>query len=608
MSDIKATFAQAMALQKAGRGEAALPLYTGILLQNPNLAEVHFQIGRIHAAGGNMAKARASLRRALELKPAERVVWRGLAATLPAAEIGEVLTEVARGLSPADQAHLGANAWAESGILAGEPVLQMSLRAGAEAARLPLARLLLAACRPEEAETVLSAAKDKTAEIWSLLATIRARLLHPDAAAKAAKGAIDAGANPLRMQVDLASALWQNGELDRAISVIETAIAARPKVGALHAKRGQFAQSQGRMDDASADLLRAIDLDPGGGEAYRAYLGSGKVAADDPILPLIDTALARSDLRPASRWRLHFAKAKALDDLGQTQDVFTHLRKANSQQRAAYPYNIDTAINNARAQLASFRDQLQGRKSEGPRDTVLFVTGLPRSGTTLVETIFAAHNAVTAGGEMPFSGEALAPVTEALNRDLSLTPAALVEPARRYLASARRRLGLAEDDIFTDKAIGTFTRMGPLAMALPGAQFFVLRRDPRDVGLSAYRNMFADGRQRFANDLNDIGRFIRLHDAMVDAWQALLGERICIVDYDELTAQPEPVIRRIIRDAGLQWQDACLAPHKAKRRVETLSFAQVRQPIYRDSIEGWRRFETELSPLFEALEEPIDLM
>ena len=144
-------------------------------------------------------------------------------------------------------------------------------------------------------------------------------------------------------------------------------------------------------------------------------------------------------------------------------------------------------------------------------------------------------------------------------------------------------------------------------MALPNARFLMLKRDPRDVGLSIYRNMFPPGRQLYATDLKDIGHYIRLYDAMQAAWAEALPGRVHVVDYEALTSDPEPHIRALVAAAGLDWEDSCLEPHKAKRRVSTLSFAQVRQPIYRASVAAWKRYETELEPLLEALEKPVAL-
>ncbi len=146
----------------------------------------------------------------------------------------------------------------------------------------------------------------------------------------------------------------------------------------------------------------------------------------------------------------------------------------------------------------------------------------------------------------------------------------------------------------TDKSIATYAALGYTRDALPDAKFVVLERDRRDVGLSIYKNMFRDGTHRYANDLSDIARQIRLFDAAIAAWRVRVPEAIHILDYDALTADPEPHVRALLEFCGLPWDAACLAPERTDRKVMTLSSVQVRQPINRGSVGAWRRFERQL--------------
>ncbi|MEM1273158.1 MAG: sulfotransferase [Pseudomonadota bacterium] len=603
--DIKALFAQALQLQKTGQTDAALAQFTNIVLQRPQTAEAHFQIGVIHAQSGRRDKADAALRRALALKPAEPAIWKALASVTAPSDRDALMVEIAAGLPAPDQAKMGNGFWREGRTRAAEPILRAALEAGAEDARLMLATLYLETCRPEDAAALLKKAPSKSAELWKKLAEAQARMHEADKARKSMRRAIGAGAHPLGAQLDLAQMLWREGELSAGMRVINEAVADAPKAAPLIGQRGQMRQSQGDIDGAKADLMRAIEIAPDDGEAYRAYVAGGKVAADDPIIDQIDDALKRQNLEPKARWRLHFAMAKALDDIGRYDAVFDHLDRANAEQSAAFPYDFDAVLTRAQKQLAAFRDHLVGANPKGSPGPVFFVTGLPRSGTTLVETILAAHPMVEAGGELPFMSQALAPLIGVMEQGAPVQPSDFTLPGALYLQAARRRSGATL--AFTDKSIATFARIGFVAFALPEARFFVLRRDPRDIGLSAYRNMFADGTQRFSNDLFTIGRFIRLEQAMIAAWQDMMPERIDIVDYEALTDDPEPHIRRIVAAAGLPWDPACLVPHKAKHRVETLSFAQVRQPIYRSSVAGWRRYPDKLGRLDEGLAAPLSL-
>ncbi len=606
MSDaIKARYARALQQMNAGQSEAALATLAAIVMERPQTAEAHFQIGRIHAAAGRLGPARAALETALKHRPAERTVWNALMQVTPDEDHAKLATGVARSMAP--EARIGFAAILKSDMRHGtaESVLRSAVEDGADAARLPLARLLNETCRPEAAEKVLLGAKQKTTDIWYQLAMIRARLRRPgparDAMARAEKG----GANPVAGAIELSSALRTENEISAAKTVMDESIRRQPKRGILYGQRGQLLQGLGELDAARDDLMRAITLNPKDGEAYRAYFAAAKVQAEDPLLAQCEAALEDPELPANARLRMHFAMAKALSDLGRHDEVFAHLHNGNGLQKKEFPFDFDAAVAAARANLHCVRDHLIGHAPAGAPGKVLFVAGLPRSGTTLVETVLAAHSQVTAGGEMPFLVEALRLLAERIQHGGPVSPDAFEAPGQRYLEAARRRLGGPE--IFTDKSVATPYRIGLAAYALPEARFILPRRDPRDVGLSIYRNMFVGGKQRFSTDLYSIGRMIRLHDAMVEAWVRMFPGRVHIVDYEMLTGTPEPEIRAIVEAAGLPWEEACLSPHKADRRVDTLSFAQVRQPIYRSSVAGWKRYEGELGRLEEGLAEPVDL-
>jgi len=604
-AQIKASFAKALQLQNAGQAEAALALYTNIVMERPATAEAHFQIGRIHAAAGRLPQAKAALLKALDHRPRERAIWNALAAVTPKDDHDALAVQIADGLPKAERLNYATTLRGEGRHSAAEAVLWALVEAGMDDARLPLSQRLKETCRFEEAESVLSAAKTKSGELWYTLALARAALRRPRAAQKAMQKAVRSGAKPAPAAVALASALWKEDEREAALDVIDDAVARYPDAGMLVGQRGQMLQSVGEMARAQDDLRRAVSLDPSDGEAIRAYMAGAKINADDPMLAQAEAALARHDLTPANRWRVHFALAKALDEVGRHGEVFEHLHKANALQKKEFPFDFKATRARAKAQLDATRDHLLGKSPEGPTDPVFFVTGMPRSGTTLVETILASHSQVAAGGELPFLPDALRPFSERVDHGATVTPEMLAPLAARYLQASRRRLDTSL--AFTDKSVATYYRIGPAAFALPGARFFVLRRDPLDVGLSIYRNMFAGGTQRFATDLRMIGRVIGLQNALVEAWRAMFPDRVHIVDYEALTAEPERQIRHLIEAADLPWEDACLAPHLSKRRVETLSFAQVREPIYRSAVEGWRRYEHELGPLKEGLSEPVDL-
>ena len=537
-----------------------------------------FALGRARAALGNWAGA---------LPPLEMAHLRDPQDTAVQAALGDVL------------ARTGA-------VIRAEAMLTPLVQDDPQAA-LALARLLRDTMRPEASADLLQAwtrKRPKARAIWTELALSLASGGQSEAAFDAAARATDGAAGMVTLYTRLASAFEEAGDVASAETAVDAGLA-RAKTGraGLLTLRAQKLQSAGDLGAADALLVEAIALDPGYAEAYRAYTAADKRAADDPILARLETALARPDTPSPARSRLHFAAAKAAWDAKDDARAARHLETANRLLASAYPYSFEADLAEARRLVADWT-RLAPMRADGPQDPALFVTGLPRSGTTLVETILSAHPQVAAGGEMPFMGRALAPAMDALRGGVA-DPALFAAAGARYLVAARRRAGGA---IFTDKAISTFTRAGHVVRALPGARIIMMRRDPRDVGLSMYRNMFPEGLHRYTNDLQAMGRYIRLHDALAAFWADALPGQVHVVDYEALTADPEPHIRALVAFCGLPWDDACLAPERSQRRVQTLSFAQVRAPIGRQAVAGWTRMEAELQPLIEALDKTrIDL-
>jgi tetratricopeptide (TPR) repeat protein len=471
------------------------------------------------------------------------------------------------------------------------------------------ARLLSDTCRDEDAVEVLKAANGSF-DVRVALAMTQATLGQADAARATFGAAAKTSVERKRLgalRQSLAAALGEAGAVQAAIEVLTEALGRSPNDAALLTQRGQLRQTSGDLERAEADLTRAIELEPLAAEAYRAYANGRKTGAEDPIADVLAAQLQRAGLPGPTRRVMRFAAAKFAADRGDVTAEIDHLDRANRLMADAFPYSYEADLAIAR-DLASDWPKLEGLATDGPADPVVFVTGLPRSGTTLAETILAAHPQVTAGGEMPYLSRALAPALEAL-RNGEADATRFAEAGTRYLVAARRRTGAGAGTVIADKAISTFSRIGHAAAALPGARFVVMRRDPRDTGLSLWRNMFPEGLHRYAYDQVQMARYIRLHEALVAFWAARLPGRVHILDYEALTAEPEPVIRELIEFAELPWDDACLAPQAAQRSVATLSFAQVRQPIGRGSVAGWRRFEAGLGDLIAELErvEPPEL-
>ncbi|MFD1340891.1 tetratricopeptide repeat-containing sulfotransferase family protein [Litorisediminicola beolgyonensis] len=425
-----------------------------------------------------------------------------------------------------------------------------------------------------------------------------------DRAARAAhlRRALDLKPDEPALNEAAADAFAALGERDAALAAHDRLIAAEPGSIKRRVDKGMYLQLSGEFDAADALFRDLIKRHPDEGALYRIMLATTRLTADDPLMAQLETLLKRPNLPDQSRFHAHFAMAKALEDQERYAEVFPHLDRANALQRKLSPYDAAARV----AEQGQFRAAQEGADlTPIALDAAIrpvFVIGMPRSGTTLVERILGAHSAVSAGGEL---GHALKLATKFFSANNRLIPlksvsdAQLRDYARAYLGLVRRDTG-AQAGVVTDKSIQTHLVLGYIAKAMPEARVVFVHRDPRDVALSIYKNHFALGTHRYGNDLADIAEAIRLFRDQARYWSVRLGPRATSVQYEALVADPEPEAERLVAFCDLPWEEACLSPHQSGGQVKTLSLAQVRQPIHGGRAAAWRRYEAALQPFIEA--------
>ncbi|MDJ0822042.1 MAG: sulfotransferase [Paracoccaceae bacterium] len=392
------------------------------------------------------------------------------------------------------------------------------------------------------------------------------------------------------------------GMVDASLAAFDKTIALDPKSLRAKVERAQYLQTLGRFDEAESAFRKLLKRHPDDGEMYRTFLGAKTLKKGDPLIRQMRQLYAHPRMGDAGKMHLGFALAKAMEDTGEPSKVFGFLDRANALQRKAAPYHRATRQAEAQAcRAAQDGADLTPVGSPGPI-TPVFVTGMPRSGTTLVEQIIASHSNATAGGEL---GHALKQAMLVLGKNSALRPLAELTPddlatwAKRYFTLATRDTG-ATQGVITDKSIQSHMIFGLIHRGLPGARIIVVQRDPRDIALSMYKNHFKLGTHRYANSLGDIAEAIKDFRASVAYWKGRMPGVLHEVRYDELVADPEPQARGIVAAAGLEWEDACLNFHQRQTAVKTLSVAQVRQPIHAGRRAAWRRYEKEMQPFIEA--------
>jgi tetratricopeptide (TPR) repeat protein len=409
---------------------------------------------------------------------------------------------------------------------------------------------------------------------------------------------------------NLGAALRSLGRPGEAVAVLRRAIELKPDFIEAWANLANVQEELGETAEALATVRRALAIDPTSAHAWHTLSGLKTFAADDPDIPAMEAALATAEARDLrdDRINLGFALGKAWMDLRDPDRAFEYLNTANRLRRATFDYDVEAEARGFDEIAKVFTPELMqrlagtGDASELP----IFVLGMPRSGTTLVEQILASHPVVHGAGELKVLEETL--IAAAGRGDIgplypymaqTLTPAALAKLGRAYvdqvaaLAPGKERV--------VDKMPANFRLAGLIHLMLPNARIIHCRRDPVDTCLSCYAQNFAVG-QRFTFDLRELGLYYRAYERLMAHWRTVLPpDRFLEVDYEEVVDDLEGQARRLIAFCGLPWDEACLKFYETRRPVRTASVSQVRQPIYRSSVARWKPYERQLAPLIQAL-------
>ncbi len=345
----------------------------------------------------------------------------------------------------------------------------------------------------------------------------------------------------------------------------------------------------GKFDEAAAAFERSLALAPGQAIAHHGLVSSRKLTeADRPLLARILARLEGPAMAAPQQMTLHFAAGKALDDLKDPAAAIQHFDAANRIRRRLAPYDragferrVDRLIERFTPDFFAKHAQL----GDGD-ETAVLVLGMPRSGTTLIERIVSSHPQVAGGGELVFWNEHAPPLVDA---ELEALGAAAGGVRADYLRVLR---AIGPDAVrVTDKMPFNFLWVGLVHLLLPRARVVHCRRNPIDTCLSIYQTQFAQN-WSFASDRGDLVSYYRQYLRLMEHWRAVLPpDRLTDVDYEEATREPEATARRLVAFCGLPWDAACLAPERNPDVVRTASKWQARQPIYRTSVERWRKYE-----------------
>ena len=570
------------AFRALGQLNEAMASYQRAVALNPDYAEAHSNLGAALQAQNRQDEAVACFRRAVALKPDFLEAHNNLGAALlkqGRADEAADCCRTALALNPNDaEAHntLGA-ALRTQGHLDEALVLHQKARDLA----------------PQSPET------------HNNLGIVLQQLGRLDEALACWDRALAVQPNLYQVHYNRGGALADLDRPTEALVSYDRALALRPDLAEASDNKAKLLTELGRFNEAVETLEKAISLAPRRIRSYYNLTQSRRMAPGDPHLKAMeDLAQDMPALGLDEQIDLYFALGKAFGDIGDNARSFENLRRANALKRQKTVYDEAAALNEFERWRAAFPPRPMDPE-EGwadPSAAAVFIVGMPRSGTTLVEQILASHPQVFAAGETDDLARALTALGRPDNPEAIASLS--VDQLRQFADDYLRRIGASAPAArrITNKAPDNFRFVGLIRLALPNARIIHLRRDPIDTCLSCFSKQFT-GELPYAYDLAELGRYHRGYQTLMAHWRRCAPQNVMLdVDYEAIVADLEGQARRIVAHCGLDWDPRCLDFHLTERPVRTASALQVRQPIYDRSVGRWRDFEPFLKPLIAALQ------
>ena len=602
-----------------GNLQGALQVLLPLAKAQPGWAPPSYEVGVALGIAGRRKEAVDWLRRAVQLKADIGDAWRLIADHLLA--LGDpsgadaayanyliVSTRDPRLAAPATALLNNRVMEAEELLrahLTQNPTDVVAIRMQADVAvrlrRSTIAEQMLAYC--------LELAPDYTAARHDYALVLHRLNKHAEAIAQVDQLLASEPKNPSYLNLK-AAALTRLGDHAQASEVYQSILADYPDNANVWISLGHTLRTTGRRDEAIAAYRKAIGLAPGLGEAWWALANIKTVRFSDEDVATMRKQVARADINDIDRIQLRFALGKALEDATEFAESFRQYAEGNRLRRATSGYDAGTIAGLVQRSRATFtREFLAERAGWGATaPDPIFIIGLPRSGSTLVEQILASHSAIEGTMEL-LNVVALAWSLTARRKDAAVKayPDLLAtlgadefrQLGERYVEETRVYRKSAAP-YFIDKLPNNWEHVGLIHLMLPNARIIDVRRDPMGCCFSCFKQHFASG-QDFAYDLRDLGRYYRDYVDLMTHFDEVLPGRIHRVDYSALVQDTESEVRRLLDHCGLPFEEACLRFYENERAVRTPSSEQVRSPIFRDALDQWRHYEPWLGPLKEAL-------
>lgn len=409
---------------------------------------------------------------------------------------------------------------------------------------------------------------------------------------------------------NLGVVVQDQGRLDEAENAYREATRLKLNYPKAHFNLATVLGEQGRLDDAAASYIEALRLDPGMTEAHNNLAKVKKFSSEDSDqIAEIEALLTRIKNDKDEQLVLHFVLGKIYDDCRNYDKAFAHYEKANALKHRLVDFDREGHVHDVSSLMDTYTPEFfQRHRGHGSNcELPIFIVGTPRSGTTLIEQVLAAHPAVHGAGELKFIGERVQSLPQQMGTSVAypqcaktLTPELISEFTKTYLEHLRGHSASANVLRVTDKMPINFYHIGLIAVLFPRARIIHCRRDPLDACLSMYFQSFTEG-YHYSYDFADLGVFYRQYRRLMAHWRRVLPGRLIEIDYEDIVNHQEGASRQLVDASGLDWDDACLRFYEHNRPVRTGSNWQVRQPIYKTSVRRWKNYDKYLRPLKKAL-------
>ncbi len=616
-ANLEALYMSAVCYRYSRRFDAALEVLRQLKALAPDHGRAHQEEGHNYRDAGRPDAALLAYTRATHFNPALVAAWRGQLDILLSKDMQQqaeqVQQEIAR-LHELPRPLLGVMDLISQGrLLKAEEIVRRFLQKVPHhvAAMRLLADIGMRLGVLDDAEFLLEAAlrfePDNVPARIDYIQALRKRQKFHEALAQATT-LLDSDPDNLKLRSIYAVECMQTGKYDAALQAFDEILKEVPRDPVTLTSRGHALKTRGRYDAAVDSYRAALASQPQYGEAYYSLANLKVYSFGDDELRQMRAQDKNADLSHMDRVYLNFALGKAYEDRSDYDAAFDHYARGNALKKCQSRYSADDMSKDLEAQhrvcTSTFFEDRKGTGYDAPDP--IFIVGLPRAGSTLLEQILSSHSQIDGTLELPN----ILSLSQSLRRQARkdgttypdnlahLTPDELAAMGRTYIDETR--VHREQAPLFIDKMPNNFRHLGLIKLILPNARVIDARRHPMACCFSAWKQLFAEG-QEFSYDLADIGRYYSDYVHLMAHWDEVLPGFVLRVAHEDVVDDLEGQLRRMLEFCGLPFEDSCLEFHQTERNIRTPSSEQVRQPIYRGGLEVWRHFASRLSPLRDAL-------